>query len=375
MAIMLAWQALTVHYNFGGNWTALFCTGELLAPPAELKSEGIYRFPGFGYDGQFYHYIAHDPLITRNFAKSMDAPRLRYRRIFVPAVAFVLALGQDRAIDFGCIAAFALSVLLGSYWLSRFAVFRGLAPAWGLLFCLAPAVPISADRLTVDAALAACCTGFALYLWSRARTTNCMRSYGRGSRPRNGPAPHCRVRTLPGRNPRFSPRNPFLDSRDPCRLLVRFRCSCTLRLAATAFISPATICRILPPHPESFPLPFYRANGTPPSDFDLLALAGIGAALVWALYRAFGHAWTPVTVAIWLFAILTITLSNADAWSEVYAFGRTLTPLVLLSVLDGLAIGSMLPVYAMLGDRPANWPSVRHTNPECSARSLPSVLT
>ena len=55
-----------------------------------------------------------------------------------------------------------------------------------------------------------------------------------------------------------------------------------------------------------------------------------------------------MTVAVWLFAALTVTLSSADAWSEINAFGRTLTPLVLLAALDGLAIGSMFPVYAML---------------------------
>lgn len=347
MAIMLAWQALTVHYNYGGNWTALFCTGELLAPPAELNSEGIYRFPGFGYDGQFYHYIAHDPLITRNFAKSVDAPRLRYRRIFVPAVAFVLALGQDRAIDFGCIAAFALSVLLGSYWLSRFAVFRGLAPGWGLLFCLAPAVPISADRLTVDAALAACCTGFALYLQPRSDyKLYSVLTAAALIRETGLLLTAAYVIFLVGTRD-FRRAMLFSTAVIPAGCWYLFVALHTSPGSDT-FISPVLFAgfsqRILNPFPYPFTGPVVPVLQT----FDLLALAGIGAALVWALYRAFRHARTPVTVAIWLFAVLTITLSNRDAWSEAYAFGRTLTPLVLLSALDGLAIGSLLPVYAML---------------------------
>lgn len=347
MAIMLAWQALTAHYSYGDNWTALFYSGELFPPPAELKSEHIYRFPGPGYDGQFYHYIAHDPLMTRNFAKSIDAPRLRYRRIFVPAVAFALALGHDRAIDFACVAAFALSVFLGAYWLSRFAVSHGLPATWGLLFCLAPAVLISADRLTVDAALAACCTGFALYLWERkdyklfavltaaalVRETGLLLTAA------------CVLFLVGTRD--FRRAILFSTAVIPAACWYLF-----VELHTTpggeSFISPALfagfIHRILSPFPYPFSgliVPILRIS-------DLLALVGIGAALVWGLYRAFGHAWTPVTVAIWLFAILTVTLSNGDAWLEVYAFGRTLTPLILLSVLDGLAIGSMLPVCAML---------------------------
>jgi hypothetical protein len=347
MAIMLAWQALTVRYSHGGNWTALFRTGELFSPPAELSAERIYRFPGPGYDGQFYHYIAHDPLITRKFAKSIDAPRLRYRRIFVPALAFVLAFGQDRAIDFGCIAAFAVSVFLGSYWFSRFAVALGFSAGWGLLFCLAPAVPISAERLTVDAALAACCTGFALYLQERSdyklyavltaaaliRETGLLLTAA------------CVLFLVASRD--FRRAILFSTATVPALCWYFF---VNLRTApgTESFFSPVLFAGFIRRIETPFPYPFTGPAVPILRVLDLLALAGIGAAVAWAIYRAFGPSWTPVTVAIWLFAALTVTLSSADAWSEVNAFGRTLTPLVLLSVLDGLAIGRMLPVYAML---------------------------
>ena len=71
------WQALTVRFSYGGNWTALYCTGALFqhAPPA-LDSENIYLFPNStGYDGQIYHYMAHDPFFRRGFSSSMNAPR------------------------------------------------------------------------------------------------------------------------------------------------------------------------------------------------------------------------------------------------------------------------------------------------------------
>src|SRR5437016_3992862 len=98
-ACLAAWQALTVHYSYGGNWTALFCTGSGLPTPPALNSEHIYLFPGPGYDGQFFHYMAHDPLLRRHISASIDNPKLRCRRLLVPGLAYLLALGQDRYID------------------------------------------------------------------------------------------------------------------------------------------------------------------------------------------------------------------------------------------------------------------------------------
>ena len=34
--LVLLWQSLTVHYNYSGNWTALFHTGDTYAVPPEL---------------------------------------------------------------------------------------------------------------------------------------------------------------------------------------------------------------------------------------------------------------------------------------------------------------------------------------------------
>src|SRR5437016_405076 len=106
------WQALTVHFSYGGNWTALYCTGALFKPaPAALQSENIYLFPNSsGYDGQMYHYIAHDPFLSRGFSANIDAPRIRYRRILVPALAFLLALGRDGAIDIAYLLVVAGSI-------------------------------------------------------------------------------------------------------------------------------------------------------------------------------------------------------------------------------------------------------------------------
>ena len=54
--------------------------------PPEIEAENLVRFTGtIGYDGQWYHLMAHDPLMKRNYQIYMDHPALRYPRILMPA--------------------------------------------------------------------------------------------------------------------------------------------------------------------------------------------------------------------------------------------------------------------------------------------------
>ena len=169
VALAFLWQALTVRYNYGGNWTGLFCTGANQAVPRDLAGEEIFALPNsFGYDGQFYHYVAHDPLGRGKLAGYVDVPRLRYTRILVPGLAYLLAAGQPRYIDAAYFIVVLLCVFLGTYWLGCFAELHQHPPAWGLLFLVFPASPISIDRMTMDVALAALWVGFAV-LWKLGR--------------------------------------------------------------------------------------------------------------------------------------------------------------------------------------------------------------
>ena len=158
------WQFATVEANYGGNWTALYCVGDRQRQPALNAAEHVYLFRrSTGFDGQFYHYIAHDPFLRSDLKSYVDDARLRYRRILVPLLAWTLAFGQSAYVDRAYEAVFLLSVALGVYWSSRIAQREGLSPAWGLLFLAMPAIPITADRLVVDAALAALTAGFLYY--------------------------------------------------------------------------------------------------------------------------------------------------------------------------------------------------------------------
>ncbi|MGB9604594.1 MAG: AZOBR_p60025 family cell surface glycopolymer formation protein [Bryobacteraceae bacterium] len=163
MALAFGSQALTVWANYGGNWTGLFCTGSRLPIPPALSSERIYVFQDSeGYDGQFYHYIAHDPFLQHGFARHIDAPRLRYRRILVPLLAWLFG-GFGRWVHAAYIAVNLAFVFAGGYWLARCFEFRGMHPAWGLSILAIPGVVISLDRLVLDGALSALTAGFVWY--------------------------------------------------------------------------------------------------------------------------------------------------------------------------------------------------------------------
>ena len=159
------WQLLTVHFNYGGNFTALFCTSSSLPIPAQLSGEHIYVFQtGGGYDGQSYHYVAHDPLYQTEIGRAIPDPGLRYTRILLPGLAWLLAFGQQRWIDasyFACNLAF---LFLGAWWLAQLLIRMGANPWLAILYLLVPATLISLDRLVTDLALTSLCVGFALYV-------------------------------------------------------------------------------------------------------------------------------------------------------------------------------------------------------------------
>src|SRR5205807_1962513 len=66
LAVVLSFgcQALTVRYNFHGDWSALFYAGAIRPLPPAVEREHSYQIPNsYGWDGQFYHFVAHDPLL------------------------------------------------------------------------------------------------------------------------------------------------------------------------------------------------------------------------------------------------------------------------------------------------------------------------
>lgn len=334
-ALALAWQCLTVRYNREGNWTALYCTGSAMPVPAALEQEGIYRFPGTGFDGQFSHYVAHDPLMRHDLARSIDDPRLRYRRILTPALAFALAAGRPAAVDPSHIAVILLAVFAGAFGLARYALGHGRHVAWGLAFLGVPAAIVSIDRLVGDVALAALCVAFA----SLAAARPGWRLYGVLIA-----APLVRE-------------TGFLLIAAACLSALAAReIRKSLHLATTAlpcvswwiFVASRTT-------PQDYPLTFIPLRAVlsallHPAAYadkahvvalldrttDRLALAGVLLAFVLAFLWIGRRGRQPVQIAALLFALLGILVQRDDHWQHVFDFGRVYSPLLVFLGLDSL---------------------------------------
>lgn len=161
--LAFSWQALKVETEFHGNWTGLFDTGRDFPPPPELPFEHIVTVSETtGYDGQFYHYVAHDPFFQHGLARYIDNPRLRYGRILVPFCAYALAAGNPYWIDLSYRFTVLAFVFLGAYWTARLMLQKGRRPDSALLFLLLPATILSIEVLAVDVALMALCAAFFL---------------------------------------------------------------------------------------------------------------------------------------------------------------------------------------------------------------------
>jgi hypothetical protein len=311
--MVAAWQWATVRANYGGNGTALFYTGALRPQPALIQAEHIYVFAhSTGYDGQLYHYVAHDPFLRGGMKAFVDDARLRYRRILVPLLAYGMALGQSEWIDPAYELVFLFTVGLGVYWSCR------LAGPWGMFFLLIPAIPIMMDRLVVDGTLAALTVGFLYY--------------------REGPR---------------------------WKLLVVLACAALTRetgflLIAAAFLDRPAVLNAATALPalawygyvmantantvyafSRIPFsgivhvlanPWHYPAGTPFLSLVVAAddLAVLGGVVAMAL--AFHLVWIrrdAVTIAAALFAALALVVQRADLWENVYDIGRLQSPLLV----------------------------------------------
>jgi hypothetical protein len=161
----LSWQFLTVHFNYGGNWTALFCHGSQYPLPAGLAAEHIYVFRNSGgYDGQSYHYMAHDPFDRTDVGRGVPDPALRYPRILLPGMAHLLAMGRPGRVDASLLFCSLVFLGLGAYWLAQLLERAGVHPLFAALYVVVPVAIISLDRMVVDVPVASLALGFAVYV-------------------------------------------------------------------------------------------------------------------------------------------------------------------------------------------------------------------
>jgi hypothetical protein len=118
-----------------------------------------------GYDGQFYYYIAVDPVNGRYYT---DGAPYRYSRILYPMAARILALGRPASIPFAMLLVNVLAIAGGTlalaFWLRR----RGYAPWFALLYGFYPGM-IVALSLDLTEPLAYALVALAVYLFDARR--------------------------------------------------------------------------------------------------------------------------------------------------------------------------------------------------------------
>lgn len=367
MAVLAAWtwMFLTVHSNYGGNWTALFCIRPGMPVPAFLKSENLYIFQNSeGYDGQVYHLMAHDPWMRKGSAKAIAGASFRYQRIFVPALAWIFALGRDPWIHASYFAVILAFVFLGVYWTAQFAARIGRPPAWGFAFLLAPATIVSIDRMTADIALAAFTAGFALYTLDSAAgptRTDPTRtgSTGAGQDWKIFVILTCAALTRETALPIVAGYAIYLAAR---RLfLPALLAAATVLPAAAWYIYLSRLERSsaldyidwIPLagfadrvfHPTLYSIsPFKNAAALL---LDYAALTGVAIALIVTIRLVLRRRWDPRACAIYALALAVIFVRSRSVWEDVYAFGRVLSPFLLLTALDELRVNPWLAFLPM----------------------------
>jgi hypothetical protein len=351
----LSWQLLTVHYNYGGNLTALFCAGSSVPTPPSLDGEHIYLFPNSGgYDGQSYHYVAHDPLCRSSIGRAVPDPLIRYRRILLPAMAYLVALGRQPWIDVSYVACNLGFLFVGSWWLVVLLMRLRIHPWFAAFYVLVPASLISLDRLVVDLALTSLCLGFAVYAGSGPK----WKLYA------------VLVAAALCRETGF-----LLTAAYVLHLLAlrRFRLSLLFTTAIlpavawNAYVSlripggPAFELRDFVPlwglirtlwHPTAYP--FGPVTNAAIRAFDDLELAGLALAMALAFRDLRKALFEPVRTACLLWAVFGLTFSEF-VWTDCYATARIMSPLLLFLFLRSFAGKEKLGRYPLAMVVPRVW--------------------
>jgi hypothetical protein len=299
--------------------------------------------PGYGYDGQFYHAMAHDPLVRTDAWRHLDDPRLRYRRILAPLAAWLMSLGQGRFVDAAYDVVLAAAVFLGAWAFGTVARLREQSAGWGAFFLLVPATAISMDRMTPDVVLAALTAALGVaILAGRQRLALAMVLLAPLVRETGWLLPLGYGASL-------------LLTRDWRRAgLVA-----AAGLPAVAWY--AYVHHVLPAQPYpllALPLQgMWSAAFHPPSEAaaeslagalmraaGLMALCGMMVAFAWSAALVRRDPRAALSLVALCFALIGIVVQRPDHWYAAHDYGRVYSPLLVILGLEALARGSAWPL-------------------------------
>ena len=346
-AYAAVWLFADVQLSYAGHLTGLFYTGSTAALPPGPIADHTYRVQDpRGYDGAFYHLIAHDPLNRRGFLAYVDTPQYRWRRIGIPGLAHLLAFGRDEYVDRAYVALQLLAVFLGAFWLSSWAAFIHRRTTWGLAFLVIPATAVSLDRMTIDLPLAALTSRLLL-------DTHYNRRPRWSANVALAAAPLIRETGL---ILVLAWCVFFVLKRDWLPALAGAMCAIPT-FAWWLYVAQHTIpdrIAYLSNYPFSGLLTWTAHALTAPAAvygpragaaLELLALGGIWVAFVLAAWLVARRRWTLAELIAILFALFASWIGYQEVWASAYGIGRTLSPLLI--AMAWIALRDRRPVFAL----------------------------
>ena len=156
--------------RYHGNLTGFVQFGSQFVAATHPPAGAIVGSPR-GYDGQFFYLQARDPLLLHGStlaAIRATGQGFRLQRVGYPAVAYLLAGGNEHAIPFALLAVNVIVLLALTVGLVCYLRRRGRSPNWATAVALAPGMLLPAMRDLCDPlAIAATLTG--LLLWRSGR--------------------------------------------------------------------------------------------------------------------------------------------------------------------------------------------------------------
>jgi hypothetical protein len=345
---VFAWQTLTVNANYDHDYSALFYTGSYITMPPAVAGEGTFRIPNdAGYDGQFYHFIAHDPFLRDDTARFVDNPRVRWRRILVPLTAWFLAFGQSDYIDSTYLITVLGFVFFGAYWLAEYCLRFNITPAFAVAFAIVPAVLVSIDRFTVDVALAALCIGFAVETRWRLFLVLMLAPLSRETGlvlPAAFALHSMFQKNWKGLGMASGALVPY------AAWLIYLAKRTTPDFSVVASIVPfkGLVERTIHPVQHALTSSWLRKEAV----MDYIAVIGIWIAVALVAYVLWRRRTDLCSIAAALFTgIFVAFISQPQIWASSYSFARTMSPLLIFLALIGIANRSSIylaPLALML---------------------------
>src|SRR6266699_1924988 len=279
-----------------------------------------------GYDGQFFYYIARDPLHAAPF---LSHPAYRYQRIVYPLLVAVLSLGQENLIPYMLLLVNFIAIVLGTELLARLLIQERLSPwfslAFGLYFGQAAAFIFDTTEPLTYLFI---CLG--LFLLTRQRATAAAVCMG--------------IAVLSRETALLFPLGYLVASlfqqrwRDVLRLLLL---SITPTIAWYLVIGLLFNSTGLTSAPAFQLIPFqglFVFSHDPHRFRPLIILLLIPTVLGWLLLakHALHHHWKHAAWLIWLLHLILVSCLSPLSYVELVSAGRLSTGLVLAMLVYGL---------------------------------------